>query len=57
MFLIGSVSQKLTQRQWVVLGRMSAYFLDTLQGLATLKTLGRSRDQTARIAQVSSRIP
>ena len=53
MFLIGSVSQKLTQRQWVVLGRMSAYFLDTLQGLATLKTLGRSRDQTARIAQVS----
>ena len=52
MFLIGSAAEKLTRRQWTALGRMSAYFLDTLQGLVTLKTLGRSRDQTARIAEV-----
>lgn len=52
MFLIGSAAERLTRRQWTALGRMSAYFLDTLQGLVTLKTLGRSRDQTTRIAEV-----
>ncbi|HEX9017663.1 MAG TPA: thiol reductant ABC exporter subunit CydD [Anaerolineaceae bacterium] len=53
MFLIGSNAEALTRRQWKALGRMSAYFLDTLQGLTTLKALGRSREQTGRIAQVS----
>jgi ATP-binding cassette subfamily C protein CydD len=52
MFLIGSAAARLTQRQWSALGRMSAYFLDTIQGLVTLKTLGRSRDQASRIAEV-----
>lgn len=52
MFLIGSAAERLTHRQWTALGRMSAYFLDTLQGLVTLKTLGRSRDQIARVAEV-----
>jgi ATP-binding cassette, subfamily C, bacterial CydD len=55
MFLIGSHARDLTGRQWLALGRMSAYFLDTLQGLATLKSLGRSREQAGRIAQVSER--
>ncbi|NLG97962.1 MAG: thiol reductant ABC exporter subunit CydD [Chloroflexi bacterium] len=55
MFLIGSMSQTLTRRQWTALSRMSAYFLDTLQGLATLKALGRSREQAGRIEQVSER--
>ncbi len=55
MVLIGSASQKLTGRQWAALGQMSAYFLDTLQGLAVLKSLGRSREQTERIARVSER--
>lgn len=53
MFLIGSTAQKLTRRQWTALSRMSAYFLDTLQGLVTLKALGRSREQGERIARVS----
>lgn len=52
MFLIGSNAQRLTGRQWDALGRMSAYFLDTLQGLATLKALGRAAEQAGRIAQV-----
>jgi ATP-binding cassette subfamily C protein CydD len=53
MSMIGSVSKRLTERQWGILGRMSAYFLDTLQGLATLKALGRSRAQAERIGEVS----
>jgi len=55
MYLIGSSAGKLTQRQWMALGKMSAYFLDTLQGLANLKALGRSKGQADRIAQVSER--
>jgi thiol reductant ABC exporter CydD subunit len=53
MFLIGRNAQALTHRQWAALERMNAYFLDTLQGLSTLKALGRSRDQADRIARVS----
>jgi len=52
MFLIGSSAQRLTGRQWAALGRMSAYFLDTLQGLSTLKALGRAVEQRERIARV-----
>jgi ATP-binding cassette subfamily C protein CydD len=55
MFLIGKNAEALTRRQWTALGRMSAYFLDTLQGLATLKALGRSQEQGERIARVSER--
>ena len=52
MFLIGANAQSLTHRQWSALGRMSAYFLDTLQGITTLKALGRSREQAEKIAAV-----
>ncbi len=55
MILIGSLAQALTRRQWQSLSRMSAYFLDVLQGLTTLKMLGRSKAQTQGIAQVSER--
>jgi ATP-binding cassette subfamily C protein CydCD len=55
MLLIGSRSQALTRRRWQSLSRMSAYFLDVLQGLTTLKLLGRSRDQVEGIAEVSDR--
>lgn len=53
MLLIGSLAEALTRRQWQTLSRMSAYFLDILQGLATLKVFGRSRAQIKVIAQVS----
>lgn len=55
MFLIGSSAQQLTQRQWHTLSRMSAYFLDVIQGLTTLKILGCSKRQAETIAQVSNR--
>jgi ATP-binding cassette subfamily C protein CydD len=53
MVLIANLSQALTQKQWKTLSRMSAYFLDILQGLTTLKILGRSKDQGKVIARVS----
>ena len=55
MMLIGSIANALTRKQWTSLGRMSAHFLDVLQGLSTLKLLGRSREQIKVIAQVSDR--
>jgi ATP-binding cassette subfamily C protein CydD len=54
MILIGDAASRLTQRQWKALSRMSANFLDSLQGLTTLKLLGRSRDQTRVIAAISA---
>jgi ATP-binding cassette subfamily C protein CydCD len=53
MILIGSAAEALTRKQWQGLSRMSAYFLDVLQGLTTLKSLGRSRDQVEVIKNVS----
>lgn len=55
MVLIGHAAEALTRRQWVSLSRMSAHFLDVLQGLTTLKSLGRSREQMEIIAQISGR--
>jgi ATP-binding cassette subfamily C protein CydD len=53
MILIGNVTTSLTQRQWQVLSRLSAQFLDILQGLTTLKIFGRSREQVKLIAEIS----
>ena len=53
MVLIGNLAQSLTQRQWQTLSRLSAYFLDVLQGLATLKMLGRSQAQVGKIDRLS----
>ncbi|HSB66122.1 MAG TPA: thiol reductant ABC exporter subunit CydD, partial [Anaerolineales bacterium] len=53
MYLTGSAARVLTRRQWQGLGRMSAYFLDMLQGMTTLKMLGRSREQVESIRKVS----
>jgi ATP-binding cassette subfamily C protein CydCD len=55
MILIGNLADVLIQRQWKSLSRMSAHFLDVLQGLTTLKLLGRSRAQIQVIGQVSDR--
>ncbi|SFH41294.1 ATP-binding cassette, subfamily C, CydD [Desulfotomaculum arcticum] len=54
MFLIGKWAESLSQRQWESLSRMSAHFLDVLQGLATLKIFGRSKSQAEVIGRISS---
>jgi ATP-binding cassette subfamily C protein CydD len=53
MVLIGGAAEAMTRRQWASLSHMSAHFLDVLQGLTTLKLLGRSREQIRAIAQIS----
>ena len=55
MVLIGSQAEALTRRQWTALSRMSAHFLDVLQGLPTLKVLNRSQQQAESIAHISQR--
>lgn len=53
MILIGNASETLTKRQWKTLRGMSAFFLDTLQGLSTLKMLGISSERGGLISVVS----
>jgi ATP-binding cassette subfamily C protein CydD len=53
MIAVGSYSQKHIQRQWATLGRLSAHFLDTVQGLVTLHLFGRSGAQESRVARLS----
>lgn len=54
LWLIGSLAKELTARQWVDMSRMSAHFLDTLQGLTTLKLFGRSRERLKEVATISA---
>jgi len=55
MIMIGNLAQKLTQKQWQTLSRMSAYFLDILQGITTLKLLNRSKEQAKLINNISEK--
>lgn len=55
MALVGRTSEAETKKQWVALSRMGADFLDTLQGLTTLKTLGRSQTRASHLEVVSNR--
>jgi ATP-binding cassette, subfamily C, bacterial CydD len=53
MFLIGSYAEQHMQRQWLALSRMSAHFLDVIQGLTTIKLFGREMAERERIARIS----
>ncbi|MBK5966684.1 thiol reductant ABC exporter subunit CydD [Thiocystis minor] len=53
MILIGSGAEARNQRQWKQLARMSAHFLDVIQGLTTLKLFGASRREVKVVAQIS----
>jgi len=55
MALVGRASEAETKKQWLALSRLGADFLDTLQGLTTLKTMGQSKKQVKRVAEVSDR--
>lgn len=53
MVLIGKMATARSESQWLAMARMSAFFLDTIQGLTTLKVLGRSRAQLDAVERVS----
>lgn len=54
MYLIGTMADELIGRKFTQLGRMSAHFLDVLQGLTTLKLFNRSRQQIETIRTIST---
>jgi len=53
MILIGKGAERLNQQQWRKLARMSAHFLDVIQGLTTLKLFNASRREIDTIARIS----
>ncbi|MFZ3078415.1 MAG: thiol reductant ABC exporter subunit CydD [Bellilinea sp.] len=53
MILIGKASEAATHRQWNALSRLSAYFLDTLQGLRELKLLGQSKRRAVKVSEAA----
>jgi ATP-binding cassette subfamily C protein CydCD len=55
MIMIGKGAEIITKRQYETLRLLSAHFLDSLQGLTTLKLFGQSKAQTRTIAQVSDK--
>src|SRR5512134_1319225 len=53
MIMIGKGAEIVTKRQYQTLSRLSAHFLDSLQGLTTLKLFGQSKAHAKNIAKVS----
>ncbi|MCO5193569.1 MAG: thiol reductant ABC exporter subunit CydD [Anaerolineae bacterium] len=53
MALIGTQTKAISERRFEEMNWMSAFFLDILQGLPTLKLYGRSQEQTDSIRQIS----
>ena len=54
MILVGMGAESISQRHFQALSRMSAYFLDVLQGISTLKLFNRSKGAEEIIAGVSN---
>jgi ATP-binding cassette, subfamily C, bacterial CydCD len=55
MILIGELAGAAARRQWRSRSRLSAYFLDVLQGLPTLKMLGVSKTQAGVVEEAGTR--
>ena len=53
MILIGKGAERLNQAQWRRLARLSARFLDMIQGLTTLKLFNASRREAEVVARIS----
>jgi ATP-binding cassette subfamily C protein CydCD len=54
MVMIGKSAETVTKRQYHTLSRLSAHFLDSLQGLTTLKLFGQSKAHAKNIETVSN---
>lgn len=53
LYLIGISFETLTHRRWLVLRLLSAFLLDSLQGITTLKILNQSHAYISKIAKIS----
>ncbi len=54
MWLIGTYARKISDDQWQSFNRLSARFLDSIQGLKTLKLFGVSENESKQIANSSN---
>ena len=55
MWLLGGVARERTTRQWRDLARLSARFLDAVQGLVTLRAFGRVEAEVDTLRTASNR--
>ena len=53
MYLIGSIAESLNKKQWRTLSRMSAYFLDVLQGMITLKLFNSVKSEFKKVFEIT----
>jgi ATP-binding cassette subfamily C protein CydD len=53
--VIGGRTRAVSERRFLEMRTLSAFFLDILRGLGTLKLFGRSREQVENLRRVSSR--
>ncbi|WP_111748458.1 thiol reductant ABC exporter subunit CydD [Salinisphaera orenii] len=53
MIIIGKGAERMNQRQWRRLARMSAHFFDAIEGLSTLKLFNASRREAAVVARIA----
>lgn len=53
MVLIGHATQLKSNKQWKALSRMTAYFLDVIQGILTIKILGNANIQAEKLKKLS----
>lgn len=55
MIFAGSYAKEHIDAQWLALTRMSAHFLDAVQGMTTLVLFGRAQAETERVGRISER--
>jgi ATP-binding cassette subfamily C protein CydD len=53
MILIGRGTERINQRQWRKLARLSAHFLDVIQGITSLKLFNASRREIETVARIA----
>ncbi len=53
MILVGTYTEERINRQWLALTRLKAAFLDAIQGLPTIRTLGQTAIGQERVARQS----
>jgi ATP-binding cassette, subfamily C, bacterial CydD len=54
MYLLGSLSERSTQRQWKQLLNLGSYFYDTIQGLQLIKSINQSKARGLEIQKNNS---
>jgi len=55
LVVIGGRTRAVSERRFMEMRTLSAFFLDILRGIGTLKTFGRSREQIENLRHISSR--